>query len=362
MRKLVTIYTLAVLLPSILLAALALRAQGGQELVIRQQRALVHQATVDALAAEAADFIESEYSTFVGFAETNPQDWPTPASHFTVSAAGDLITPPEDLGENRDFLQGDAAASLYNNYLPIEPLEPQQQADKAFESYRTNKAQTQSTTQSSRSLFRSKRQNAVDSESAENFADSKPGGIASASPELREETKEVRRIAPQSLPAPVASQSSWSARTTAFSRVVAENPSGTIARYVGSTLYLIFYHRVEKTGEIQGAIIDPTYLRTALAGLVDIVTGAPEEACIALLDGDAKPVATSIPDFVPQDTWRRPFVAAEIGTFLPRWEVAAYFTDPFATTREARAAWLRIALAIAAVLTAITGGGLFIAL
>ena len=167
MRTLVTIYTLAVLLPSILLAALALRTQGGQELVIRQQRALVHQATVDALAAEAADFIETEYSSFVSFAETVPKDWPTPAVHFTVSTTGDLITPPEDLGENRDFLRGDATASIYKNFVLPDKLERLEEADQAFESYRSSKVQSQSGQQRNRTLFKSKKESVADANAAE---------------------------------------------------------------------------------------------------------------------------------------------------------------------------------------------------
>ena len=61
-------------------------------------------------------------------------------------------------------------------------------------------------------------------------------------------------------------------------------------------------------------------------GVRQVEPALREEICVALLDDTAKPVALSHPGF--QATWKRPFVATEIGEALPHWEVAVYLLNP----------------------------------
>src|SRR5439155_11786900 len=78
----------------------------------------------------------------------------------------------------------------------------------------------------------------------------------------------------------------------------------------------------------------------------------------ALLNDTARPVALSHPGF--QATWKRPFVATEIGEALPHWEVAVYLLDPAKLTRSAHTLKLTLGLLIAVLVTAIGIGSLLI--
>jgi signal transduction histidine kinase len=78
------------------------------------------------------------------------------------------------------------------------------------------------------------------------------------------------------------------------------------------------------------------------------------EICLAILDDSAKPVALSLPGF--HTTWKRPFVATEIGETLPHWEVALYLLDPAKLTRSARDLKLRCAALIILLVLAIGVG------
>jgi len=62
----------------------------------------------------------------------------------------------------------------------------------------------------------------------------------------------------------------------------------------------------------------------------------------------------SIPNF--RATWKRPFVATEIGDALPHWEVAAYLTNPAAMTRAACVAEITLGLLIGVLVLAIVIG------
>jgi signal transduction histidine kinase len=56
-------------------------------------------------------------------------------------------------------------------------------------------------------------------------------------------------------------------------------------------------------------------------------------------------------------SWKRPFVATEIGEALPHWEIAAYLVNPARLTRAAHTAKLTLGLLIATLVLAIGIGG-----
>ena len=78
------------------------------------------------------------------------------------------------------------------------------------------------------------------------------------------------------------------------------------------------------------------------------------EICVALLDDTAKPVALSHPGF--RATWKRPFVATEIGEALPHWELAVYLLNPAKLTQSAHTLKLTLGLLIGVLLAAIGVG------
>jgi len=92
-------------------------------------------------------------------------------------------------------------------------------------------------------------------------------------------------------------------------------------------------------------------LRTLVAQVEPALAG---EICVALLDDTARPVAVSRPGFGA--SWKRPFVATEIGETLPHWEVAVYLVDPAKLTRSAQALRLTLGLVIGVLVLAIGVG------
>jgi signal transduction histidine kinase len=110
---------------------------------------------------------------------------------------------------------------------------------------------------------------------------------------------------------------------------------------------------------IFGAKLNLNRVVDGLRGLMQPDPALQDEICIAILDDNAKPVAFSRSKF--QASWKRPFVATEIGDALPHWEVAAYLADPAALTRAACIANITIGLLIAVlVLAIITGSWLIV--
>ncbi len=80
------------------------------------------------------------------------------------------------------------------------------------------------------------------------------------------------------------------------------------------------------------------------------------EVCVALLDDTARPVIVSHDSYQPA-SWKRPFVATEIGEALPHWEMAVYPLNPAQLSQSARTLALTIGLQVAVLLLAIGIGG-----
>ncbi len=81
---------------------------------------------------------------------------------------------------------------------------------------------------------------------------------------------------------------------------------------------------------------------------------------LAILNDKTKPVSKSPANFTAR--WQTPFVATEVGEFLPHWEVALYLADPGQFTESARLVGLTLVLLITMALAAILAGGYLVAL
>jgi len=92
-----------------------------------------------------------------------------------------------------------------------------------------------------------------------------------------------------------------------------------------------------------------------LRGLVRPDPALTNEICVAILDDNARPLEISRPGF--RTTWKRPFVATEIGEPLPHWEVAAYIIDPSRLTQAVCNESIILGLLIAVMVFAISVGG-----
>ena len=140
-----------------------------------------------------------------------------------------------------------------------------------------------------------------------------------------------------------------------FRELVGDQTDGMLARFLQNKLKLMFWHRLGAAPDlIFGAELNLDRVVDGLRGLIQPDPALQNEICLALLDDNAKPVAVSRANF--QASWKRPFVATEIGDALPHWEVAAYLVNPAALTQAAQTARLTLGLFIALLVLAIGVG------
>ena len=141
-----------------------------------------------------------------------------------------------------------------------------------------------------------------------------------------------------------------------FRQLIGDDNEGTLARFVDNKLSVLFWYRPPLNPDyVFGAQLAlPRLAKELLTVVQEIEPTLREEICVALLDDMAKPVALSHPGF--HATWKRPFVATEIGETLPHWEVGVYLLNPAKLTQSAHILKLTLGLLIAVLLLAIGVG------
>ena len=137
-----------------------------------------------------------------------------------------------------------------------------------------------------------------------------------------------------------------------LSQIASQGDSGLIPRFIGEKLVFLFWER-QKDGRIAGCEIARGAFRDRIAGVLTS-TWSPVRI-LTLLDENGAPLATP-PDSAGRD-WRRPFVAREIGEALPRWEAAAYLTQPDSISAQARSSSLVIWIMVMILFVSVAGGG-----
>jgi signal transduction histidine kinase len=156
-----------------------------------------------------------------------------------------------------------------------------------------------------------------------------------------------------------------------FRRLIGDDTSGAIARFLDNKLRLMVWYRPSTANDfVFGSQLSQAQLlerlRTVLqssefkeqsSGLLSRSSSA--SFCLALLDDTGQPVALSIPGFTAD--WKHPFVATEIGETLPHWEAALYLTNPGQMSASAHTLRLTIGLVVLLLVVAIVAGGSLIA-
>jgi len=110
MRKVALVFLLAVFVPSLVLAWLAVRSLRDQHLVLERQQALLYQQVAEALAKDVVGEIEQQRREFAnqveallattkprqlapGIHETDRHTWPLTQVRFAVSLDGQVLAP-----------------------------------------------------------------------------------------------------------------------------------------------------------------------------------------------------------------------------------------------------------------------------
>ena len=137
-----------------------------------------------------------------------------------------------------------------------------------------------------------------------------------------------------------------------FREIIADRPTGLVPRLIEERLWLLFWKRLPD-GRIVGCQLEPEELRARLLALLP--PAATPERILTLLDERGGPLFAPA-EQTPRD-YRRPFVAREVSELLPRWEAAAYLTDPMLVASRARLAGLILWVLVAILVVSIAGGG-----
>lgn len=178
-------------------------------------------------------------------------------------------------------------------------------------------------------------------------------GIA-ASPAIREDAYRQaeeegfeiaqRNVAPQAqniAPGALDERSGFVSRGRTFAEISSGVSGGLLPRLTDDGLEILFW--MKKSGKIVGCTIDMDVLRDRIAGAIPEMLN--ELRILTVLDETGSPIVAPETESAPD--WRRPFVAREISSELPRWEVGAWLVDPGLMTSRAeyaqRTVWVLVA-------------------
>jgi signal transduction histidine kinase len=367
MKKSISIFLLAVLLPSFVLGWLALRSAEEQKIILERRTAELYQKETEAVATATRTLIDEQRRGFANavrkmIAEGSPEKvaadfpvtlaaaWPRKAIGFAIDKQGRLISPSAQhaaadlscrkfLFENGAFLGGTVAATVYP--VAVEDLNrPELMRKKGAPATDTpdpaafalqKKFNVPPATQ--QALEQNRSTTATDAGSQSNAP--QPAQILADNDGKGRQEVALRQVSPQQQFDSGAKGVSqlWS-ETAEFRVLTASTPEGMVTRFVQDRLDMIFWLRPLQAPDLTfGCLIESQNLR-------DLWTAAlPDESArefyLALLDDKARPVISSAGRGVALD-WKRPFVASEIGEALPHWEAALYLKHPEQLGESAR--------------------------
>lgn len=138
-----------------------------------------------------------------------------------------------------------------------------------------------------------------------------------------------------------------------FADLRREGPSGILPRLSDEGLELLFWTRGREKDGVTGCTLNMHLLRERfVAALPEILS---DVRVLTVLNEAGEPL------FVPPGAggleWKKPFVAREISSLLPRWEVGAWLVDPGMIASLARTTNLAVWLLVAVLLVTVATGG-----
>jgi signal transduction histidine kinase len=339
MKKVALVLLLAVVAPSLALAWLAVRSLRDQEYLLQRQQSLLYQGVADAVATEAQSLLNSYEREFAGvvaqmlggqspsdittsFDDQLRQRWPLAQVGFAVSITGSILSPsPQSRPETRtfcanytQFLSCRESAEVYWNSAGNGIGNNEFVDNTSQKGVLNNPSQTQSTEYDN---------------SLKSFK-SKVPSLRNVLPQQQLALNKGQQLEQMQ------SFSKIAASEAEFCQLIGTANDGMLARFVDNKLNLLFwYRRPENPQYVFGAQLSiPRLVEKLKPSLEKLDPTLRDEVCVALLDDAARPVAVSHSGF--RTTWKRPFVATEIGESLPHWEVGLYLLDPAKLTRSAR--------------------------
>jgi len=416
MKKVALVFVLAVLVPSLVLAWLAVRSLQDQQFVLERQHALLDQRVTDTLAQNVTAYLAEQQHEFAAqverlaasgnasrlsgeFDDRLRKEWPLAEVGFCVTPAGKILSPvpnsrqaaqmfrldnsgflgnrePVEVYWNSNVTTGIAnsgnaplnsfwnwgrnaasqsPASINNNYADL-PVNASQQLAQKDEVARLGSPSI------------------ADGRVSENMAaNSQAKGQYQSPAQNNYKTAQSRKVSPQSQIYQAVDKAEPAALNddgqnnlskvvpteAEFRQLIGDQTDGMLARFLQNKLKLMFWHRLSTEPDlIFGAQLDLNRVVDGLRPFVQPDDSWGNDLCLALLDDNAKPIITSSSRF--QANWKQPFVATEVGDALPHWEAAGYLVNPAQLKQAARTARLTLGLLVAVLVVAIGTGSLLI--
>jgi len=409
MKKVALMFVVAVFVPSLVLAWLAVRSLRDQQTVLERQQAQLFQSVTDSVAREINDYLLAQQQQFDGLVEllvTNdvPRDaaagfdnklrttWPAAEVGFCVTLTGDLLCPSPTARvetqlfcrDNKNFLGNQEIAEVYGNTLNANP---------GF----NNTSQQAQWNGVPNQILSPTYQAANDTTtlSPSNFVNYGKAQNRKISPVQQSEQGWNQNVALNN----DGNISKVIPSEAQFRQLIGDAPNGMLARFLQNQLRVMFWHRLKADPQLVFGVqlnlesvrsslqsmlkpappggYEPVFtklnsIESSSANMRQPFNGStiPSECALVILDDNAKPVAASdeeLMQLAQQNQLlttagkgldlRRPLVATEIGEALPHWEVAAYLRDPDSLKQTARTIQLTLGLLIAVLLSAIGAGG-----
>ena len=414
MKKVALVFVIAVLLPSLVLAWLAVRSLRDQQFLLERQQALLCQRVTDALAQRIADYLAQQQQDFSAQVEmivadkdaravanqfdgTIRQRWPLAEVGFCVTRAGKILSPSVNTRseaktfyeDNGGFLGNRESAEVYGSVNTLannsaddtsSSVGGSGQRGYGFNSFGGSQKQVSQSLSMANSANAPAKETMEFASAARKMGENRSqlpqtvaapaasGASEPPSPNYNNYKAQARKVTPQSgsyqqfKDAVEAKQEVLSRVIPAegeFSQLIGNGTDGMLARFLQNKLKLMFWHRLNRDPDlIFGAQVNLNFLVNHLRPLVLPDETLREEISVMLLDDNAKPVASSENPTPPNFRYdlKHPFVATEVGEALPHWEVAAYLFDPARLTQAAQTTKLALGLLIAVLVLAIGVG------
>ena len=367
MKKVAYVFVLAVFVPSLLLAYLAIRSLHDQQFVLERQQSILYQGIADSFARDAQNLLADRQREFVqqvenllrsqdanrvakNFDDQIRREWSYVEVGFVVTLQGELLSPkPDSRPEartfsalNSQFLCNQQIVEVYANAkAEIQLEDSRSKQDQRQESESKSLAATEKSAPSpmKNSSYSSKIQQRV-------VTPQQMLNVPSAAPAKDKEdaAQNISKVAPSE---------------AEFRQLIGDENEGTLARFVEDKLSILVWYRPARDSRlIFGAQLAVRAVEKDLNSLLEkLESSLREEICVAVLDDKARPAVISHPGF--QAKWKHPFVATEIGQALPHWEVSVYLLNPAKLQQAAHKLILSLGLIIGMlVLTIAIGGGL----
>jgi signal transduction histidine kinase len=382
--SLILIFVLAVLVPSIALSFLALRAADRESLYVerRFERALMAEVELSAdRVDEVMNGIQSalsrEFTAFDLETALPPQN-PLVGVSFMVDNDGLVIlrAPGSEQFEQREqkmfedvygfFLRGDERLPVYDSVARIyrhDAVTETTPMEKNSTSRKLSSPSSGIERQRAESLIASDRavmDEAFEQAAGEGFEISarNVAPLADAAKKTENHLLTASDAGEVSAPAAVApvGRSQTVSRSRSFREITSESDFGLLPCISDTGLNMLFWRVLEGSETIVGCSVNMTEVRDRIAdSLPNVLT---EVRVLNVLDENGTPIITA--GSLPEQDWRSPYVAREISPSLPRWEVGAWLLDPGALVSRARFTSLAVSVMVALLFVVIAFGGVVV--